>query len=89
MIDHENSLGQIKTNSSTINKVLKVRLLAKQFSELRSSRCFIMFGVDFCLESTGTPRGQSLVRCFHIDMVHTTVVPRIDVHLSHESSNEN
>ena len=31
--------------------------------------------------------GQSLVRCFHINMVHTTVVPRTEVHLRHESSN--
>ena len=32
--------------------------------------------------------GQSLIQCFHINMVRTTVVPRTEVHLRHESSNE-
>ena len=32
--------------------------------------------------------GQSLVRCFHIDMVRTTVVPRTELHIKHESSNK-
>ena len=48
----------LKTSSRAIIRVLKARTLAKQFSELRSSRCFIMLGDDFSRESTGTPRAN-------------------------------
>ena len=47
-------------NSRTIIGDLRARPLAKQFSELRSFRCFIMLDVDFSRESTGTPRANIL-----------------------------
>ena len=45
----------IKTSSRSNIRDLQARPLAKQFSEIRSSRCFIMLGVEFSGESTGTP----------------------------------
>ena len=66
-IRHDRSLKHIlalKTNSRTIIGVSKAWTLAKQFSELRSSRCFIMHGVDFSRECTGTPRANLLYGVF-------------------------
>ena len=59
MVDRENSLALI-TSSRSINGVCKARPLTKQFSELQISGCYVMLGIDFSREGTGTPRATRL-----------------------------
>ena len=87
-IRHDRSLKHVfvlKTRSKAVIRDLKARPLTKHFSELRSSTCFIMLGVDFSREDP--PWANLLSGVFTSHGVHSTVVIRA-VHLRHELSNE-
>ena len=56
-------------------------------ADLRSSELQVFLSC-LVLNPLGRVQVFSFVRCFHINMVHTIVVRRTEVHLRHESSNE-